>query len=129
MGKICVLRQAFAFSHPRSFTAHNLKTCKKALAGTRAKYILQTNNKNPILHLITRSVKQKEGKEKGRNKLLTTAAVLSPEGRRSSTNPPSSSSRWAGLRISNSVLEVTQVFCLIYCIFYAKMRTNFSPSP
>jgi len=36
-----------------------LKTCQKAEARTTTKDILQTNNKNPILHLITRSVKQK----------------------------------------------------------------------
>jgi len=57
-----------------------LKTCQKAEARTTTKDILQTNNKNPILHLITRSVKQKiqqkeeekmekRTREAGRNKL------------------------------------------------------------
>jgi len=104
-----------------------LKTCKKALAGDNSEDILQTNNKNPILHLITRSVKQKEGTEKGRSKLSTTAAEMSPKGRRSSINPPRRLAR--PFKDQEQGLKVTQVFCLIYCIFHAEVRTNFRTSP
>lgn len=113
----------------------NLKTCQRLRrTRTTARDILQTNNKNPILHLITRSVKQKEGTEKSFGNGCRVVAQRTT--RRSFEHQlplplrPSIQQPLAGRSgIRNSRLKVTEVFCLIYCIFYAEMRKNFSPPP
>lgn len=111
----------------------------------REGYFAQTNNKNPILHLITRSVKQKARRkrsrkwERGRNKLskrrllasllnsllpltLPLPLLIAPPHRYPLAWPSTPCTLHAA---QGSRLKVTQVFCLIYCIFYAEMRKNF----